>query len=630
MVKSSINQTRSKLNNIDSNSESGSEYETENDNNNEIFDQEEFTKLLGTLFPSKYLNEKIKNEKPKNEKPKKKKYIKSNKKAISSEHDLTNNDSNSDSNDSNSNSDSDSDSDYDPSNPKQNINISFTIDEEYVSDEEYETYSEDENAAEDILINMSKLANTELDSEADILNILRETTKGYKTKHPKSPILQDLDNFSKTQEKKIKKKYSKSKRSNTELFKKLISDKSNKNELSYFYNLPIKDQKNTILSIRDLKKTNVINKPYRFKILELDIPNNLKIIALRKVNTLRNMEPSSSEYYKIHNWMNTFLRIPFNTYKSINTNIKDGVDKCGLYIDNAIKTLDDAAYGLTDAKLQILQVLGNWVSNPDAIGNAIAIKGPPGTGKTTLVKEGISKILERPFEFIALGGSTDSSFLEGHSYTYEGSTWGKIVSTLIKCKCMNPIIYFDELDKVSETPKGDEIIGILTHLIDTSQNNQFHDKYFADIDFDLSKCLFIFSYNNEEKINPILKDRMYKIQTNGYSTKDKINIVNDYLLPKIMDQVKFQKEDIIISDDIITHIINTYTNEEKGVRNLKRCIEILYTKVNLFRLTKTSKSPFIKEQLIDDIQFPLTVTTQLVDKLMIKKEVNLALASLYS
>ena len=98
--------------------------------------------------------------------------------------------------------------------------------------------------------------------------------------------------------------------------------------------------------------------------------------------------------------------------------------------------------------------------------------------KTTLVKKGISKILNRPFEFIALGGATDSSFLEGHSYTYEGSTWGHIVEILLRSKCMNPVIYFDELDKVSDTPKGEEIIGILTHLTDTAQNTQFHDKYF--------------------------------------------------------------------------------------------------------------------------------------------------------
>ena len=111
----------------------------------------------------------------------------------------------------------------------------------------------------------------------------------------------------------------------------------------------------------------------------------------------------------------------------------------------------------------------------------------------------ISKILNRPFAFLALGGATDSSFLEGHSYTYEGSTWGKIVDILLQSKTMNPVIYFDELDKISDTPKGEEITGILTHLTDTTQNSQFHDKYFSNIDFDLSKVLFIFSYNDEKK-----------------------------------------------------------------------------------------------------------------------------------
>ena len=111
------------------------------------------------------------------------------------------------------------------------------------------------------------------------------------------------------------------------------------------------------------------------------------------------------------------------------------------------------------------------------------IYGPPGTGKTTLVKEGISKILNRPFAFLALGGATDSSFLEVHSYTYEGSNWGKIVDIIINCKSMNPVIYFDELDKISNTPKGEEITGILTHLTDTTQNSQFHDKYFFEYRF---------------------------------------------------------------------------------------------------------------------------------------------------
>jgi ATP-dependent Lon protease len=298
-------------------------------------------------------------------------------------------------------------------------------------------------------------------------------------------------------------------------------------------------------------------------------------------------------------------------------------------MENAQKTLDNAVYGLNDAKMQIMQMLGQLITNPKAIGTAIAIHGPPGTGKTSLVKEGISKILNRPFAFIALGGATDSSFLEGHSYTYEGSTWGKIVQILIDSNCMNPVIYFDELDKISDTPRGDEIAGILTHLTDTSQNNQFHDKYFSEINFDLSKCLFIFSYNDESKVNSILKDRMYRIQTKGYNQKQKTIISNNYLLPKICEQVKFDKNEIIISDESLHYIIDNYCDKEDGVRNLKRCLEIIYTKLNLYRLMKPNSNMF-EEDMSLKVDFPFNVTKEIVDKLIKKDKNNIsALHSMY-
>ena len=249
------------------------------------------------------------------------------------------------------------------------------------------------------------------------------------------------------------------------------------------------------------------------------------------------------------------------------------------------------------------------------MGTAIAIKGPMGTGKTTLVKEGISKVLGRDFSFMALGGATDSSFLEGHSYTYEGASWGKIIDNIVQCKSMNPVFFFDELDKVSDTPKGEEIIGILTHLIDTSQNSKFHDKYFSEIDFDLSKCLFIFSYNDESKINPILLDRMYRVQTKGYDVNEKIVIANQYLLPKIREQVCFNDGDILIPDETMKYIISQRTDGEQGIRNLKRCLEIIYTKMNLYRLMRPGTNMFEKEMNIS-VKFPMTITNEYVDKLV--------------
>ena len=405
---------------------------------------------------------------------------------------------------------------------------------------------------------------------------------------------------------------------NSRIFKRISRDKNTMDDFKFFGDLEVDGQKQMIKELREVNKATRIEKPYRLTVLESDIPVTFKSIAMKKINSLRNMDPENGEYHKIHNWVNAFMRIPFGTYKSLPINISDGVEKCHDFMENAKTLLDEAVYGLNDAKMQIMQLLGQFVTNPNAIGSAIAIHGPPGTGKTSLVREGISKILNRPFAFIALGGATDSTFLEGHGYTYEGSTWGKIVQILIDSKCMNPVIYFDELDKISDTPKGEEIAGILTHLTDSSQNSQFHDKYFSEIDFDLSKCLFIFSYNDETKINPILRDRMYRIQTMGYTQKQKSTISNHYLLPKIREQVKFEENDIIIPDSTISYIIENFCNNEDGVRNLKRCLEIIYTKINLFRLMKPGSNLF-EEDMTLTVDFPFTVTTDIITKLIKNK-----------
>lgn len=449
-------------------------------------------------------------------------------------------------------------------------------------------------------------------------------------KNPKSKILR---NAIKECNLSIRKLIKNARTQNTKMYYEMTrTEKKRTNEIDYFKKkLSNKEQ---LKIMRDLKEINEhlnIEKPYRLSLLQSKIPAKFKAVAMHKLNMLRNMEPGDPEYHKVKNWVDTFMKIPFGTYKNLSININDGIDVCSEFLEKSKKTLDECVFGLDDAKLQIMQMLGQWISNPAALGTAIAIKGAMGTGKTTLVKEGISKILGREFAFIALGGASDSSFLEGHSYTYEGSTWGKIVQILIDSKCMNPVIYFDELDKISDTPKGQEIVGILTHLTDTSQNSQFHDKYFSEIDFDLSKCLFIFSYNDENLVNPILRDRMYRIQTKGYDSKEKTVITKNYLLPKIRDQVKFNAEDIIIPDDTIQYIVssNKFTKGEEGVRNLKRCLEIIYTKLNLFRLMKTN-NPMLKQQMQMEVEFPFTVLRKHVD-ILIKGEdyQNQSFLSLY-
>ena len=474
-------------------------------------------------------------------------------------------------------------------------------------------------------------AENDVEAEYQDLVELKRHLSEKLLKRPTSKILiQQLEQCSGS----IKKLVKKTRMKNAKKYYKIINsgEELHTSEVEYFKkNMSNKEQLRAIKEMNLINEQNIIKKPYRLTLLESNIPAKYKATVMQKLNMLKSMEPGDPEYYKLKTWVDTFMRVPFSVNKNLSVNISDGIDKCSDFMENAKQILDDCVYGLDDAKMQIMQMIGQWITNPAALGTAIAIKGPPGTGKTSLVKEGISKILGREFSFIALGGTGDASFLEGHSYTYEGSMWGKIVQILIDSKCMNPVIYFDELDKVSDTPRGEEIIGILTHLTDTTQNNQFHDKYFSEIDFDLSKCLFIFSYNDESKINPILRDRMYRIQTKGYDAKEKAIIARKFLLPKIREQVNFAESDVIIPDETLDFIISCagITKKEEGVRNLKRCLEIIHTKVNLFRLMKPDRNLFAKDMDMK-ITFPLTVVKKTVEGLIKNEETqNQSLLAMY-
>jgi ATP-dependent Lon protease len=622
---------------------------SESESESEI-DMDKYRKVISKLFPSKYMKKRM--SEINDSKKKAKKAIKKDLKNKDKKKRAVESDTESDEDD-----DDDQDEEIDIRSKKNNFNIIFTIadplaeedseydedeDSDYIEEEDSEydesededessEYDEDEDSEyegdDDELVSSNRKTRAQSKkkflSEKDVVDTFKSLKQGLEKmleadpdNHILKDSLKDLEEREKIEKKKLRKTQQKDRTKNTNNFKKLIKNKNSMNDFNYFKNkLSIEQQQHLIKEVEEVNKISNTEKPYRLALLESEIPCQLKSVAMKKIASLRYMEPGQGEYYKVKNWVDTFMQIPFNKNKHLPITYDMGKEKCNEFMENAKTILDEAVYGMNDAKMQIMQMVGQWITNPSAMGTAIAIKGPMGTGKTTLIKDGISKILGRDFAFIALGGATDSSFLEGHSYTYEGSTWGKIVDILIKSKSMNPVIYFDELDKISDTPKGEEIAGILTHLTDTSQNTQFHDKYFSEIDFDLSKCLFIFSYNDESKVNPILLDRMYKIQTNGFEKKDKRVICHKYLLPKIMKQINFAEKDIIIPDDTISYIIDNFTSGENGVRNLKRCLEIVCTKLNLYRLMKPGSNLFEEEKALD-VQFPYTVDTDVIRKLI--------------
>ena len=410
----------------------------------------------------------------------------------------------------------------------------------------------------------------------------------------------------------------------------MISNKNMINDVKFFKtSMTYKEQQRMLEELEKVKELTQIDKPYRIQLLEnSNIPDKFKAIALKKINAMKVIADGGGEYNKLKNWIDTFMRIPFGKYETLPVTKKNTKEEIHEYMEKSQRILDEAVYGMKDAKIQFMQMVAQWVANPQSIGNAIAIKGPMGTGKTTLIKYGVSQLLHREFAFIPLGGATDSSYLEGHSYTYEGSTYGKIIDILIQCKTMNPVIYFDELDKVSDTPKGEEIIGILTHLTDTTQNDKYHDKYFSEIDFDMSKCLFIFSYNDETKINPILKDRMYNIETKGYDANDKVIISNQYLIPKLEKELNMEKDSIQVDDKMIKHIVEKYTHDEKGVRNLKRCLEIIYSKLNLYTFMKPGTSLF-GEKIIENITFPFQLNEETIEQIIKKDQKSTGHLNMY-
>ena len=371
-----------------------------------------------------------------------------------------------------------------------------------------------------------------------------------------------------------------------------------------------------IQNINSLKKENIIN--IHNHINYLIKTNNLpykKLIYSGK--TIIILKKNISDFINSEMNNHTVINSIYNNFNSIlicNSHIEyiiglindiklitKSINHVSTYMDSVNNTLNSAVYGHTNAKRQIERIIGQWI-NGEKSGYCFGFEGPPGIGKTTVAKKGIAQCLKdnngdvRPFAFIAVGGSANGSTLEGHNYTYVGSTWGRIVDILIETKCMNPIIFIDELDKISKTEHGKEIIGILTHLIDSTQNDSFQDKYFSGIDLDLSKALFIFSYNDVNCIDRILLDRIHRIKFKHLSLEEKLVITKNYILPEIYKKMGF--ENIInITENIIEYIINTYTNEP-GVRKLKEILFEIIGEINLSLLIPNNK----------DYTFPIDIT----------------------
>lgn len=406
------------------------------------------------------------------------------------------------------------------------------------------------------------------------------------------------------------------KRKNKSKEKDTIPIKLNYSEKKYFNSLKKQKQKEFLKSMERVAKLGLEegDVPYKFKVLDMPISDYMKSHVIKKINMLSEMTPDGGESHKLKNWIDGLLRIPFGKSIPLPVRIEDGSQKCNEFMMTSKSIMNKSIYGMNSAKTQIMQIIAQWIVNPTSVGNVIALKGPMGVGKTSFAKNAIAKVLNRPFEFFSLGGASDISNFVGHSYTYEGSIWGRIADCLMHAGSMNPVLYFDEVDKISTTPHGEEIISMLIHLTDRSQNSQFHDRYFSGIDFDLSQCLFVFSLNDIDRVHPILRDRMTVIQCDGYNEKDKTEILKGHIWPQLLERLRFAPADVAFTEDGLKFLIDEYSKEEKGVRTLIRTVEGLMTRLNMLRVAdrETMKDyPFFM-----DVSFPLQIDEKVIKTLL--------------
>lgn len=287
---------------------------------------------------------------------------------------------------------------------------------------------------------------------------------------------------------------------------------------------------------------------------------------------------------KVQNWINTVLKIPVGKYADMPITMKNTNEDIIKYFEEAKEKLDNAVYGMENVKEELLSYIAQIITSEQQCNpRVLALQSVAGCGKTSIIRKGFAEVLSRPIKHISMGGITDSASFFGFDYTYYGSKCGLIIQSIIEAGVMNPIIYLDELDKISETAQGQDVANFLVHLTDPEQQQTFKDKYIG-FDIDLSKVMFVFSYNDDNLINPILLDRLNVIRVKPYSFNDKKVIASKYLLPEACKNIGFDINDIDIDEYAINYIIRNY-DQKGGVRDIKRAMETIIMRLNTIKIT---------------------------------------------
>jgi len=333
-----------------------------------------------------------------------------------------------------------------------------------------------------------------------------------------------------------------------------------------------------------------------------------RTILLDYYEEIQGLGKKNDEYRKRFDWIKYALKLP-TKYKNFGISDHDKLKEIRYKIDSEI-------YKMDSVKDDLLSIIYNYATNYNSTHNSVALYGPPGTGKTHLVRCFAEKA-NIPFIQISIGNVNDASYLIGSSYTYIHSQPGHIVQSLIRSGYKNGIIFLDEIDKISSSDRGSEVLGTMMHLCDFTQNSTFEDKYLGGIPIDMSNYLFVYSLNDIDKMNKALLSRIGQnlIKITDYTLADKIIIAEQFIIPKLLNELNISTESIHFEHVMISYIItDCIPISTKGIRELKG---IIY---KIIRLVKYYNK-------INSIEFayPLTLTKNIINTILHKNDSNLSI-----
>ena len=358
------------------------------------------------------------------------------------------------------------------------------------------------------------------------------------------------------------------------------------NKLNYSNQIKLKKSKIIIQDkIEKLKEITLNEIDIKKQIaLSNNMPKNVKKICLEK---LEETKSSNNETYKIKMYVDYLMKFPWPSdnddleFKEISNDS----NKSKNFLDNIRQKLEENVYGHKKGKEKIVRIMGKLISSQGSSISPMGLFGPPGVGKTRFAQS-LANCHRMPFIQITLGGQNDGELLHGHGYTYSSAQPGMIIKKMTNIDSSRCIMYFDELDKcVAKNGSGNEVMSILTHLIDPMTNGAFQDRFFQEITFPLNKIFFIFSFNDYSKIDSALLNRMEKINVDSYTILDKVKISKNYLLKELMKEMRFDEDKVEFDEEILVYIIEKYTREP-GVRSLRRALENILLKLNVDRITE--------------------------------------------